>query len=225
MIAQCPTRPLISEFVRKLPELKNGASIDTLRTTVGGWPVCMKVNEHFRVGVDIRQLSCALNLLATLDCLDGYVHNPAAIASVMEISEETLLNLRTSLKRLDKHLSREGVDVDTRLSYHFETISIQSPALRKRFGGVEEDIILTLSSTAATAAKASSSAPAASAHPSTPEDAKRGRRRSLTALQPLKLEGEHVLSLRLDLDIWDVVEDMMAISKFVQAAATDASTG
>jgi hypothetical protein len=223
MIAQCSTRPLISEFVRKLPELKNGASIDTLRTTVGGWPVCMKVNEHFRVGVDIRQLSCALNLLATLDCLEGYVHNPTAIASVREISEETLLNLRTSLKTLDKHLSREGVDVDTQLSYHFETIAIQSPALRKRFGGVEEDIILTLSSTASAASgsgsTAASSPPQAQAI-SAEEASKRGRRRSLTASQPLQLEGEHVLNLRLDLDIWDVVEDMMAISKLVQAAAT-----
>ena len=182
----------------------------------------MKVNENFRVGVDIRQLSCALNLLATLDCLDGYVHNPAAIAAVMDISEETLLNLRTSLKRLDKHLSREGVDIDTRLSYHFETTSIQSPALRKRFNGAEEDIILTLSS--AIAAQAFSSVTASPPPRSTvTAERTRERKKSLTASQPLRLEGEYVLNLRLDLDIWDVVEDMMAISKFVQAATTETS--
>jgi hypothetical protein len=217
MIAQCATRPLLSEFVRKLPELKNGATNDTLRTTVGGWPVCMKVNEHFRVGVDIKCLSCALNLIATLDCLDAYVNNPAAIASVMEVSEETLLNLRSSLKRLDKYLSREGVDVDTRLSYHFETVSIQSPAVRKRFGGVEEDIILTLGTTTAAAAD-----PSPSPHTSIPasNSAQATRRRSLTALQPLQVSGaDHALSLRLDLDIWDVVQDLSAISQFVIQAA------
>lgn len=215
MIAQCETRPLIRKLVQKLPELKNGASNDTLRTTVGGWPVCMKVNEHFRVGVDIKCVSCTLNLISTLDCIDGYVNNPSAIASVMEISEETLLNLSDSLKRLDKYLSREGVDVDTHLSYHFETVSIQNPLLRKRYGGAEEDVILTISSTATK----ETTAPV-----STPEASSKGRRRSLTAFQPLSMEGNHALKLRLDLDIWDVVEDMMAISQFVIQAATEPST-
>jgi hypothetical protein len=183
----------------------------------------MRVNELFRVGVDIKRLSCALNLLATLDCLDGYVHNPAAIASVMEVSEETLLNLRSSLKRLDKHLSREGVHIDTRLSYQLETVSLQSPTLRKRFGGVEEDIVLTLGTPPASASDPSSSPHAASVGVSS---AAAGRRRSLTASQPLKMGGgeDHALTLRLDLDIWDVVADMSAISQFVIRAAADSSS-
>lgn len=214
MIAQCETRPLIRKLVQKLPELKNGASNDTLRTTVGGWPVCMKVNEHFRVGVDIKCISCTLNLLSTLACIDGYVNDPSAISSFMEVSDETLLNLRDSLKRLDKYLSQEGVDIDTHLSYHFETVSLQNPILRKRYGGVEEDVILTIGSTPR------DTAPVVSAQ----EVNKKGRRSSLTASQPLNMDGDHALNLRLDLDIWDVVEDMMAISQFVLQAAADPNT-
>ena len=212
MISQCTTRPIISEFIRRLPEIKNGTTVDTIRTVVGGWPVCMRVNEHFRVGVDIRTLGCVLNLPSTLDCLHAYVSNPDAIGALIEINEETLTNLRDSFTRLDKYLSREGVDVDTSLTYNFETITVNDPAIRRRFGGAEEDIILTISSTDTISEVLQNNN--SNGNTNNTSTSTTNNKNNNTRAQG-KGRKEDIVNLQVDIEIWDVVEDMMAISKYV----------